>query len=87
VVSASDVRGAAASARKAAASGDILVVGHSNTVPQIVQALGGESKPMADAEFDRLTIVEGKPRTGVTTLHYCITPNSEKKPGDVEMRK
>jgi hypothetical protein len=58
-------------------------------VRQIVQALGGDSKPMADTEFDRLTIVrfnaEGKPQ--VTTLHYCIAPTGEKKPGEGEMRK
>jgi phosphohistidine phosphatase SixA len=89
VVPASDIPGAAAAARKAAVNGDVLVVGHSNTVPQIVQALGGESNPMADTEFDRLTIIrlnaEGKPQ--VTTLHYCITPSSERKPGEGEMRK
>ncbi|MCU1285146.1 MAG: histidine phosphatase family protein [Acidobacteriales bacterium] len=65
----------AAAAKKASATGNVLVVGHSNTVSQIVSALGAETKPLADSEYDRLTIVDfaadGKPR--VTTLHYCIS--------------
>ncbi|WP_395793060.1 phosphoglycerate mutase family protein [Aquimonas sp.] len=36
----------------------VLVVGHSNTVPAIVEALAGsEAEPMAEAEFDRLSVV------------------------------
>ena len=34
-----------------------LVVGHSNTVPLIVRALGGEASDMPDCEYDRLTIL------------------------------
>jgi phosphohistidine phosphatase SixA len=67
-------------AKKAAASGNILIVGHSNTVPQIVQSLAGESKPnpMADSEYDRLSIIQfgadGKPQ--LTILHYCINDSA-----------
>ena len=38
--------------------GRILVVGHSNTTPALVEALGGEAgPPIADAEYDRLYVV------------------------------
>jgi phosphohistidine phosphatase SixA len=81
VVPSADVAQTAALAKKAAATGNVLIVGHSNTVPQIVQSLTGEAKPgqapapnMSDSEYDRLTIVQfssdAKPQ--VTTLHYCM---------------
>lgn len=31
-----------------------LVVGHSNTTPEMVRALGGPYEPMTEAEYDRL---------------------------------
>lgn len=35
-----------------------LVVGHSNTTPQLVEALGGDpGSPIADSEYDRLYVV------------------------------
>ncbi|MCU1306032.1 MAG: histidine phosphatase family protein [Acidobacteriaceae bacterium] len=82
VVPAADVAQTAALAKKAAVAGNVLVVGHSNTVPQIVQSLTGDAKPgqapapnMSDSEYDRLTIVQffGEANPQVTTLHYCIS--------------
>jgi hypothetical protein len=37
----------------------VLVIGHTNTVPQMVEALGGKLPPAIDdaAEFDRLFVV------------------------------
>ena len=49
-----------------------LVVGHSDTVPAIVSALGGSTAPFGEAEFDRMLIVHteaGRPTT-VLTLRY-----------------
>lgn len=49
-----------------------LVVGHSNTVPEIVSALGGAATPIADHEYDRLYVVTrtpGRP-AAVLLLHY-----------------
>jgi len=45
----------------------VLVVGHSNTVPKIVEALGAAAPPpICDQDYDDLYIVsipsEGKPR-------------------------
>jgi broad specificity phosphatase PhoE len=54
--------------------GDILVVGHSDTLPFILARLkAGTVPPIADNEYDRLfvvTIAEGA-ASPVTTLRYC----------------
>ena len=49
----------------------VLVVGHSNTVPQIVEGMGGAVPAISETEFNRMLIVTtggGKP--GVVTLRY-----------------
>jgi broad specificity phosphatase PhoE len=43
----------------------VLVVGHSNTVPAVIKALGGREVALADDEYDNLFILE--PGTGVLT--------------------
>jgi len=43
----------------------VLVVGHSNTVPAIIKALGGPAITIADDEYDNLFIVV--PDTGTVT--------------------
>ena len=49
---------AAVVARVRAAPGHHLLVGHSNTVPELVRLLGGEpGGPIADDEYDRLYVV------------------------------
>jgi broad specificity phosphatase PhoE len=42
---------------KAHARGAVLVVGHSNTVPAIIKALGGMDVTLADSEYDSLFFV------------------------------
>lgn len=55
-------------ARLRSAPGRYLVVGHSNTVPDLVRALGGEAGgELGEAEYDRLYVVLLGPG-GVTTL-------------------
>lgn len=58
--------------RKLAPEETVLVVGHANTVPLIVDRLGaGPASPMADSEYDRLTVLfldAGKARA--VTLRY-----------------
>ncbi len=52
-------------------AGRTVVVGHSNTTPQLVELLGGDpGEPIDDAtEFDRLYVVIRGADGGVTTLH------------------
>lgn len=48
----------------------VLIVGHSNTVPEIIEALGVSSPPtIADTEFDNLFIVH-RHRFGQTKLTH-----------------
>jgi broad specificity phosphatase PhoE len=55
-------------------SGNVLVVGHSNTVPVIIQRLqAGNVAPIPENEFDRIfviTVVEGS-GTPAASLRYC----------------
>lgn len=47
----------------------VLIVGHSNTVPAIIKALGGPTVTVADDEYDKLFVLV--PATGaLTTLRY-----------------
>ena len=49
---------------------NVLVVGHSNSVPDIVKALGGTAAiTIADDEFDNLFIVRPGPPASVIRLH------------------
>ncbi len=59
--------------RAAVQSGDVLIVAQQDTLPQIVQQLGGETIPaVGDSEFDRLIIVHvNHSGSSVTTLRYC----------------
>jgi broad specificity phosphatase PhoE len=71
VVSSKDVAGLAEQVK--AAKGNVLVVGHSNTVPQVVAQLGpaGAAPPtLADTEYDSLFVVTRGAPTSVLRLHY-----------------
>lgn len=47
----------------------VLIVGHSNTVPAIVKALGGPTVTVGDEEYDKLFVLV--PATGaITVLRY-----------------
>ena len=50
----------------------VLVVGHSNTVPLVIQKLGGTAAPLGENEYDRLTIVvtHGSQKPSVLVLRY-----------------
>jgi broad specificity phosphatase PhoE len=62
---------AALVARLKKASGNVLVVGHSDTVPEIIKSLGaGAANSIGEKEFDNLFIVTpGQPQRFVR-LHY-----------------
>ncbi len=71
---ADDYSSIAAEAKKQTAMGNVLIVGHSNTVPQIVKALTGKDVTVGSAEYDKLFVIEGD---HVVTLHYCPTRAAE----------
>jgi broad specificity phosphatase PhoE len=57
--------------RLKAARGNVLVVGHSNTVPEIVKALGIlPPLTIEDNDFDDLLIVTTAPQPQLLRLHY-----------------
>jgi broad specificity phosphatase PhoE len=54
-----------------ASAGNVLVVGHSNTLPDIIKALGiGEPLSIADDQFDNLFVVVRGARPALLRLHY-----------------
>ena len=65
---------AAAAAQVKAAGTCVLVVGHSNTVPEIIKALGGPANVAIGAtEFDRMFVLDildilRRPASGAATL-------------------
>jgi len=55
----------------AAGKSNVLVVGHSNTVPDVIKGLGVTTPPaIGDDEFDNLFIVTTGPAPAVVRLHY-----------------
>jgi len=58
-----------------ARGGRHLVVGHSNTIPELVRALGGDpGTPIAEDEYDRLYVLTvGRERTSTMLLRFGAT--------------
>jgi broad specificity phosphatase PhoE len=72
VVPARDLEGLAARLNVLPENAVVLVIGHSNTLPKIVTALGGAAEPLTESEYDRMIIVRlcpGGPPS-VLTLRY-----------------
>ena len=62
---------AALVAKLKAAKGAVLVVGHSNTVPEVMTALGVKpAVTIADSEFDNLFIVLTGTKPTMVRLRY-----------------
>ncbi len=54
-----------------AATGNVLVVGHSNTIPEIIKALGVTTPvTIGDADFDNLFMVRLGSQPELIRLHY-----------------
>ncbi len=69
VVSAGDLRPLIAKIK--AARGNVLVVGHSNTLPQIINALGvGERVAITEADYDNLFLIAREPEPRLIRLHF-----------------
>ena len=73
-IKADDFDAIAGAARESAKTGDVLIVGHSNTVPQIVKAVGNADVKVGDSDYDWLFVVD---TAGITQLHYCPTTAPE----------
>lgn len=72
-----EVSGIVATLRREHAGEAVLVVGHSNTVPQIIQGLGaalpaGLPQPIVDSDYDNLVVVliDGKGAAGALHTTY-----------------
>jgi broad specificity phosphatase PhoE len=78
VVPAKDIEGLVAKLRAGAPDEVVLVVGHSNTLPEIIKLLGGGSvPPIGDSEYDRLfvaTLTRPNQATVVTLRYAGSTP-------------
>jgi len=61
-----DAAAVVARARADHKGGTVLVIGHSNTVPDIIKAFGGPDVKMADNEYDAIYVLV--PATGGLTL-------------------
>jgi broad specificity phosphatase PhoE len=69
VVPADDFRSLTAKIKEA--TGNVLVVGHSNTLPQIINALGVRTRVViAESDYDNLFIVLPGPKAELIHLHY-----------------
>lgn len=63
-------------------SGNILVVGHSNTIPEIISALGGPEVRIGETEFDHLFILTmGGAQPTLLHLHYGSSAASRPSSG------
>ena len=58
-------------AKVASQSGNVLIVGHSNTIPAILTALGAPAVTIADTTYDLLFILDTRDPQHLTTLHFC----------------
>lgn len=67
--------------RVKAQNGVVLVVGHSNTVPELVRLFGGApGADIADNEYDRLYQLIAGPNSAVTTVLLTSLPATGAKP-------
>jgi broad specificity phosphatase PhoE len=71
VIPAADVASTAHSAKESAATGNVLVVAHSNTIPDILARLGVPKASVNDSEYDRLFIVTLGSNPTLTAVRYC----------------
>jgi broad specificity phosphatase PhoE len=58
-------------AQQSAKSGNVLIVGHSNTVPEIVKNLTNASVTVPDNAYDQLFIVTESTPPQLAAVNYC----------------
>lgn len=80
IVNGDDSAALAADIKKDIATKNVLVVGHSDTLPKVLSQIGISNPPaIAGNDYDLLFVLSnlnGKPE--LTTLHYC--PSSQQAP-------
>lgn len=74
MMKADDYTAIARVANEAAKQGDVLIVGHSNTVPLIVKSIANIDVTVGNSEYDKLFVIDS---AGVAQLHYCPTSAPE----------
>lgn len=58
-------------------TGVVVVIGHSDSVPEIITALGGPPVTIGDTEFDNLFVLNtGAPKSSLVRLHYGAPPGT-----------
>jgi len=85
IVQADDTGALAADIKKDAASKNVLVVGHSDTLPKLFSQMGVGEPAIGRSDYDLLFVItnsDSKPE--LTTLHYC--PSAQASKGTGEMR-
>ncbi|HWR17022.1 MAG TPA: phosphoglycerate mutase family protein [Terriglobales bacterium] len=70
----------AAKAKDAAQIGNVLIVGHSNTLPQILASLGVPGIKIPDTAYDQLFVVPVKDPKNFIIIHYCPSLPSDATP-------
>jgi hypothetical protein len=60
-----------AAAKDSAKSGNVLVVGHSNTIPTLMTSFGAPAVTIPDTSYDLLFILDAGDPKNLLTLHYC----------------
>ena len=60
-----------ASAKEAAKNGNVLIVGHSNTIPQLMTSFGTPAITIPDTSYDQLFIFTAANPKQLTIVHYC----------------
>lgn len=77
----------ATAARNAAQSGNVLIVGHSNTIPTLLTTLGAPRASIPDASYELLFIVDASDPKRTTILHYCTELPTDDAAGKNSMAK
>ncbi len=60
-----------AAAKETAKNGNVLIVGHSNTVPQLMASFGTPAVTIPDTSYDHLFIFPVANPKQLTLVHYC----------------
>jgi phosphohistidine phosphatase SixA len=77
----------ATAARKAAQSDNVLIVGHSNTIPTLLTTLGAPNTNIPDAAYDLLFMIDARDPKRTTILHFCTDLPPEDSAGKNTMAK